>query len=232
LSTDTEPWLLRRPVFLILSFLVAAIATVVAYWLYIEAGQGPKFVTKLREQLLQIWVVVLAGIVIKEIVDWRTGVTEEYARKAELRREFLSRLQKIHVIVAYAHDLMRAHRSPKTWSEQSRNLMKTIAEVKEIIEDLRASPDLFRDQADILAAIEKIVSYLSDCRDEYIENHRYVDSNWKEEKGLDHTVQEQQMDWTRDFLAGTGSYQSEYLENLQMAKLPMRQAVFGSDMLS
>jgi hypothetical protein len=75
LSTDTEPWLLRRPVFLILSLLVAAIATVVAYWLYIKADQGQEFVTKLREQLLQVWVLVLAGIVIREIVDWRTGVT-------------------------------------------------------------------------------------------------------------------------------------------------------------
>jgi hypothetical protein len=129
--------------------------------------------------------------------------------------------------VLNSRDLMRAHKSPKTWTEQSRRLIAYIPELEEIAEDLRVAPSLFGDvQQSIIEGIVEMIRYLHSCRDEYVTSHESVDADWPT-KTLADTIKERGMSWTRDFVDGAGTYRSQYTSNLLKAKLPMRQAVYA-----
>jgi hypothetical protein len=228
MKMDQEPLLLRRPVFVIGSFVLALLFSLFAYWLYVMINQEKEFTTKLGELALQIAILVIAGAAVKEFVDWRITIRTSIERRKELRREFLQRLRDIHAKIMYSRDLMRAHQSAKTWSEQSRNIMQIINGIEELSEDLKASPDLFTQQDKIISNIEGIVSYLDKGRDEYIQNHDKVESAYKDGRRLIDAVKIHKMAWVDDFMNGNNTFETQYILLIRNAKAPMRQAVYQS----
>lgn len=221
-----NPVLLQRPFFIFGSLTLAFVFALLSYWLYLISNKSAEFLAKLGEYALQISILVLAGAAVKEFVDWRNSIKLEADRNKELRGQFLQRLREAHVKILYSRDLMRAHRSAKTWSEQSRNLIQIIAEIEEISEDLQTSPQLFPHQDIIIYNIEGIISYLAKGRKEYIEHHNRIDASYKEGIRLTDAIRNNNMQWTNDFMEGSGIFMTEYATYLRNAKTPMRKAVF------
>jgi hypothetical protein len=230
--TNTEP---KRPpilgtvVFAAVALCVAGFSILVGWQLYATAAKPiTDFYTKLGELALQLAVVVIVGAFVKVLVDWGTSQRARYAEKIAARKEFMRRVRAMHVKIQNARDLMNAHKSPKTWSEQSRGLMELRPEVEEISEDLKASGNLFTNQITIVEGLEKIISYLQCAGDEYVRSHDAVDSGHKAGKSLVETIDKNDMTWVRDFMAGGESYKSNYEANLTKSKGAMRSEVYGS----
>src|SRR5262245_26709952 len=104
----------------------AAVAPVVAGWYLYELAAQPKagFYGKLVELALQLAVVVIVGALVKVVVDWGGSQRARYREKLEARKEFMRRVRAMHVTIQNAKDLINAHQSAKTWSEQSRRSME------------------------------------------------------------------------------------------------------------
>jgi len=225
---EKGPIVLRRPVFAALSLVLAATFAFLSKQLFELSGKGSDFTSKLGEHALQIAVIVLVGAAVKEFLEWRTNARANHALRVDLRADFLRRLRSVHMSVLNSRVLMRAHKSAKTWAEQSRRLIASIPELEEIAEDLRVAPALFGEhQPSILNGLEGVVRYLERCREEYVASHEFVDSDWHSRKVLADTIDERRMSWAKDFLAAEGTFSSDYTRNLLNAKLPMRQAVFA-----
>ena len=216
-------------VFAAVALCVAAFSILLGWQLYATAAKPlTDFYTKLGELALQLAVVVIVGAFVKVLVDWGTSQHARYAEKIEKRKEFMRRVRAMHVTIQNARDLMNAHRSPKTWGEQSRRLMELRPEVEDISEDLKASGNLFANQIAIVDGLEKIISYLQSAGDEYVRSHDAVASGHKTGKSLDLTIDEKNMTWVRDFMAGGEDYKSNYEANLTKSKGAMRSEVYGA----
>jgi hypothetical protein len=222
------PFLLRTWVFVLGSVLLAALLVFASYRLYLVADKRSDFLVKLGEYALQVAIIVLAGAAVKQLLEWRATVRMERTHQADLRREFLRRLRAVHITVLNARDLMAAHRTPKTWAEQSRKLIESIPVLQEIGEDLQVAEALFGgEQEAILKGIEGMAAYLERCRHEYMKNHEVVGSNREDQRLLESAIDSRKMAWTSDFMDGKGSFEVEYVTELLKAKLPMREAVMS-----
>jgi hypothetical protein len=216
-------------IFAAVALCVAGFAILVGWQLYASAAKPPTdFYAKLGELALQLAVVVIVGAFVKELVEWGASQRARYAEKIEARKEFMRRVRAMHVAVQNARDLMNAHRSPKTWGEQSRRLMELRPEVEEISEDLKASGNLFANQIAIVDGLEKIIAYLQSAGDEYVRSHDAVDNGHKTGRSLVSTLEEKSMTWVRDFMAGGEGYKANYEANLTKSKGAMRSEVYGA----
>lgn len=228
---EKQPFYLRKSLFAIFSLVLAGAFTFLARYLYRRAGKPTDdFVGKLGEYALEIAVFVLVGAAVKEVIDWLIEQRARRLREADKRADFLRRLRDVHVRVMYSRDLIVAHKSPKTWTEQSQDLMRRVPELEEISEDLKATPGLFRHQSKIEEGIGGMMSYLTQCRDEYVINHpKIVTSSDAETISKYHkAMNEGGLPWYAGFLAGGSTYTSDYVGNLTKSKGEMRQQVYGS----
>lgn len=197
-------------------------------YLYSVGGKPvTDFYGKLGELALQLSVVVIVGALLKVLLDWGSSQRARYREKLEHRQEFLRRVRAMHVAIQNARDLMNAHRSPKTWSEQSRRLMELRPEVEEIAEDLKASANLFEKQIEIIDGLEAIIKYLEKAGEEYVNSHEAVDSGYKAGRRLDDTILEEKMSWVHDFMQAGETYKHDYVANLTKSKGAMRHDVYG-----
>lgn len=227
MKADSRPFILRRVPFAFIAILLAIVFVFVSWYFYNKAKTSKdEFDLKLGEHALNIAIVVLIGAAIKEFIDWRTLEKDRLAKNESLRMEFFKRIMDIHLRIMYSRDLMQAHMSAKTWSEQSRELMQRIRELAELYEDLSAAPDLFTQQDSILEGINGIMEYLEGCRKEYMKNHIYVDIDWKKSHGLRHTIKKYNMVWFKYFVAESKEHETGYTKNLQNAKFAMREEVY------
>jgi hypothetical protein len=223
-----QPFYLNRKTFAILSILLSIGFAYVAWYLYRQSDKpNDEILFKLGEFALQIAIFVLIGAAVKEIVEWRTAEKGRYLKDAEMRADFLKRLRDMHIKILQSRDLMLAHQSAKTWAEESRNLMQVIPELEEISEELKVYTNLFEEQEQIEEGVEGIITYLKNCREEYMSNHEAVGSDWKATGRLDDTINKRGMVWYRDFTSGTDKYEADYIRNLKRAKLRMRSQVYG-----
>jgi len=228
-----RPFILRRGPFAIIAILLAVGFGLLAWSLYYHAKKSnEEFILKLGEHALQITIFVLMGAAIKEFIDWRTVEKDRLAKNENIRIELLKRLRDIHLKIMNSKDLMQAHMSAKTWSEQSRELLQRIHELAELYEDLQASPDLFYDQKKISEGIDGMIDYLNLSREEYKENHNHVDEDAKKSHKLEHTVEKYKMDWFKGFIEESQKYKAGYTENLKNAKFTMREQVYKPGLLS
>ena len=197
--------------------------------LYDVAGRSRSdFYGKLGELALQLAVVVIVGALVKVLIDWGLSQHARYREKLEAQRELIRRVRAMHVTVQNAKDLLTAHQSARTWGEQSRRLMELRPEVEEIAEDLKVSQKLFSRQAEIIAGVEGIVSYLATAGAEYIRSHDAVDSDCKLGKKLADTIRKEGMTWIQDFMDGGAAYRKGYEANLTRSKGAMRAEVYGA----
>jgi len=213
----------------VLAIAIAGVLIFVGLRLY-TLGAKPleDFYVKLGELALQLAVVVIVGALVKTVVDWGTSQRARYLEKLEARKEFLRRVRAIHVAIKYSRDLLNAHRSAKTWTEQSRRLMELRPDVEEISEDLKASPKLFAKNIEIINGLEGIITYLEEAAEEYVRSHEAVDSGYNAGKSLAQTIQDRNMTWIRDFIEGGEGYKKKYEANLSRSKSPMRLEVYGA----
>jgi hypothetical protein len=214
-------------------FIVGSVflAVIFSFWsrqLYAVANNSPQFLLKLGEYFLQIALIVLVGAAVKAFVEWRDAVQLDRNYDAALRAEFLRRLRAVHMTVLNARDLMWAHRTARTWGEQSRRLLADIPVLQEIQEDLLVAPKLFgTKQQAILEGMEGMARYLEDCRVEYVAKHESVEADREAGKPLKDTVKAGQMSWADGFMSGAATLPAAYHDNLMNAKVPMREAVMA-----
>lgn len=197
--------------------------------LFVAAGStGTPFQTKLAELTLQLAVIVVIGAIAKALFDWGMAQRSREKRKREAQVEFLKRVRAAHIVVQHARDLLKAHRSPKTYGEQLRRLMELRPEVEEISEDLRVSSGLFKDQVEIEEGLEGIVSYLIAGSEEYVSSHEHVEAGHKAGESLASTIDVHGMKWTKDLITAGSSYGEGYLKSLAKVKGAMRIEVYGT----
>jgi hypothetical protein len=207
---------------------LAVVSVLVGHHLYDVAGKpAAEFYAKLGELALQLAVVVIVGALVKAAIDWGSSQRTRYLERVEARKEFMRRVRAVHVTIQNAKDLMKAHQSAKTWSEQSRRLMELRPEVEEISEDLRASDGLFAKQTEILKGLQGITSYLLKGGEEYIRSHDAVVSGHKSHS-LAQLIDQENMAWVRDFMAEGDDYQNNYEASLTKSKGAMRAEVYGA----
>jgi hypothetical protein len=209
------------------AILLAAILLVLAWLIHGRPAAPSPFFTKLGDLILQLALVVIIGALVKALIDWGTSLHARHREWTEHRMDFLRRVRAIHLEVSYAQDLLNAHQSGKTYGERLRRLILLRGEIGEIVEDLRASPPLFSHQPEVMSALEGIIHYLDAGREEYIRCHADVAADAKENRMLGVTIQRQQMNWVRDFMACGPHFTSDYSENLDQSKGRMRHEVFG-----
>ena len=214
--------------FAAISFCVAVASILAGRYLYTAGGkQVTDFYVKLGELALQLAVVVIAGALVKELVDRGLSQRARYREKLEDRKEFMRRIRAMHVTIQNAKDLMNAHGNTKTWSEQSRRLMKLRPEVEEISEDLEASGNLFKKQSEKIDALKAIIAYLKRGGEEYVRMYKAVDPGYKGGRSLLEAIDQESMTWVRDFMAEGEDYQNSYDANLEKSKGAMRLEVYG-----
>lgn len=224
-----RPPIMGTVIFVVATLGVAVLSILVSWQLYRYANRPiTDFYTQLGQLALQIAVVVIIGSFVKVVVDWGISQRSRYTEKLEDRKEFLRRVRAMHVTIQNARDLMNAHQSPKTWSEQSRRLMELRPEVEEISEDLKASSDLFANQTEIIDGLENIITYLQTGGEEYVTHHDDVDKGHKAGKTLAQTIDEKNMTWVRDFMDGGEDFQNTYETNLVKSKGTMRLEVYST----
>jgi hypothetical protein len=210
------------------AIVVAALLGVVARSLYDSASDsGGDFERKLGELILQLGVIVVVGAIFNALINWGMNQRAREKERRDKRLDFLKRVRAMHVTIESARTLLDAHRSPKTYSEQSRRLMELRPEVEEISEDLRASPKLFQNQDAIRRGLAGIVAYLNQGREEYVKHHTDVEAGYKRES-LETTMTRHGMEWLIDFIDGGDHYQQRYEQNLVASKEAMRLQVYGS----
>ncbi|MGH6837043.1 MAG: hypothetical protein ACREC9_16265 [Methylocella sp.] len=207
-----------------------SVASILVGWCFYNLAAKPAtdFYAKLGELALQLAVVVIVGALVKVVVDWGASQRARYLEKLEARKDFMRRVRAMHVTIENARALMNAHRSARTWGEQSRRLMQLRPEVDEISEDLKASDSLFARQPEIVDGLAAIISYLADAGKEYVRSHDAVDSDHKAGYSFPETVDRKDMTWARDFMAGGEGYQNKYEANLTKSKGAMRAEVYGA----
>jgi hypothetical protein len=198
------------------------------------AGGGKSradYLAKVGELFLQLAVIVVVGGLAKAVIDWGVAIKTRAIERNEQRLDLLRRLRAVHVAVSNARDLLNAHGSAKTWSEQMRRVMGLRTEVEELSEDVKASTDLFSQKVEICKGLEEIVRFLKNGRDEYVAHHRNVDADFKRDKDgylLSKTIEDQKMDWVRELMESGARFES-YTANLVKAKVAMRNETFGSE---
>lgn len=201
-----------------------------AWHFYWAAAKTPAdFQAKLGDLVLQLAIIVVIGGGIKGIGEWLQGRAARLKELATQRRELAARARAAHVVVEQARELLRAHRSPKTYSEQMQRLIALRYEVEDLQADVEASNDLFSGSEGIGKALSGIVKYLGEGAEEYGPGlgHEHVDSGWKAKQSFDETLLNSRMDWIRDFLEAGPRYQA-YLKNLTDSKGVMRAQVYGA----
>lgn len=234
---DVPPHL--RPWFFAFVTLFLSSALVGAAWrLYSFAGKSnADFLQKTAELSLQLAVIVVIGGAVKAIADWRSAerdrIAEQAAERRELiseqaaqRREFARRTREMHVTIELARDLLRAHRSPRTYAKQLQNLLRLRFQVEDLREDFSRAGDLFQARAEILSGLDGVLDFLQGGREEYERAHQFVGENWPKTTFED-TIAEHKMEWVRTFIAGEGPYE-EYLKSLGKSKGRMRSEVYGA----
>src|SRR6185437_12043362 len=102
-----------------------------------------------------------------------------------------------HSTVESSRVLMRAHSSPKTWTEQSRRLMELRPKVEDISEDLKMSASLFANQKEIVEGLGGITEYLRRAETEYEECHQDVVGNDQVREHFEKTIKNRNMIWVR-----------------------------------
>lgn len=224
-----KPPTLGTVLFAAISICVAVASILAGRYLYSAGGkQVTDFYGKLGELALQLAVVVIVGALVKVVVDWGTSQRARYREKLEDRKEFMRRIRAIHVTIQNARDLMNAHGSPRTWSEQARRLMELRPEVEEISEDLKASGTLFEKQSEIIDGLNAIIAYLEDAGKEYVKSHEAVSDGYKAGRSLLETIDQNNMTWVRDFMDRGERYQKSYEANLTKSMGAMRSEVYGA----
>lgn len=183
------------------------------------------YYSKLSELSLQLAVIVVIGGVLKGLADWRDRERESFQASAQQRLEFARRTREMHVTIELARDLLRAHKSPKTYSEQLRRLQRLRFEVEDLQADLAAACDLFDDADDIVAGVEGIASFLRKGAEEYEWAHAFVASDWPATP-FEQTVKQRKMSWVASLMAGDGDY-ATYLKDLTRSKGAIRAQVYG-----
>jgi hypothetical protein len=230
-NKNGQPIYLRKSIFAAVCLLLAIAFFFLSRYFYQRAGKPEDFVVKIAEYALEIAVLVLFGAFIKEIVDWLIEQRARRRQEEEKRADLFRRLRDVHVKIMYSRDLIRAHRSAKTWTEQCRQLMQRIPELEEIVQDLRSASNLFREQARIESGIDGIIEYLRGCREEYINTHPKIVTLDDKETVANFTsaLREGLLPWYTDFHTdGSDKYDRDYDENLTNSKGEMRLEAFGS----
>jgi hypothetical protein len=209
--------------------LLVAIALIYTGWYLYSAAAKPltDFYAKLGELTLQLGIIVIVGALVKVVLDWGTSQRTRYFEKLEARKEFMRRVRAMHVTIQNSRDLMNAHQSAKTWSEQSRRLMELRPEIEEISEDLRASHSLFAKQTEIVEGLEAIIVYLQEAGQEYVRCHEAVDTGYKTGKTLLEVIDLNNMVWVHDFTQRGKKYEADYEKNLIKCKGSMRLEIYG-----
>ena len=221
--------ILGTVLFAVSALVVAFLFVYGGWWLYGVASKPTSdFYAKLGELAMQFAVVIIVGALAKVIVDWGTSQRIRHSERVEACNEFMRRVRAMHVTVQNARDLLNAHRSAKTWGEQSRRLMALRPEVEEISEDLKASRGLFKNSAAIVEGLEGIISYLQGAGEEYVRSHHAVDSGSKAGGSLAETITTTDMAWIRDFMVGGDVFEKNYMVNLTKSKGTMRSQVYGA----
>ena len=185
------------------------------------------FQLRIAELLLQLSLVAIVGGVVKLLIDWGAAINSRYRDMREQRIDFLRRVRDVSVRVNYAQDLLNAHNSGKTYGERLRDIMLLRGEVVEIIEDLKAHPDLFREQATIEGALADINSYLDGGRQEYIQHHDEVGADACKGEKIQISIDRLDMKWVSDFMSEGIGYRTSFFDKLGESKGKMRQQVHG-----
>jgi hypothetical protein len=215
---------------------VVALVGVLAWlgWGFLKWGgqTWEAYLIKIGELLLQLGILVIVGALVKAAVDWGTSLRARATKRDEERLDLLRRLRAVHVAVSNARDLLMAHQSARTWSEQMRRLMALVPEVHELKEDVAAGHP-FRQQRQIEEGLDGIVSYLTEGRDEYRANHQRIDLDYKREKegfSLSRSLESSQMRWALDLMDAGPRYDAGYAQNLRKSQASIRsETLRGAD---
>jgi len=211
------------------SVILAAVFALVGYWFYEVAEKTQKdFLSKLGDLFLQISVVVVLGALAKSLIDWAVSLRAKKADDHEKKSDFLKRLRAAHVAVQYARQLLNAHQSPKTYSEQLRTLMRLRYDLEEISEDLKATSDLFSQLDVIVPGVEGMIEYLKQGSEEYVQFKGDVEADYAAKRDFRDTITTRNMQWLVDFMESGSNYTDNYLPNLLSAKSGMRIDLFGA----
>ena len=208
---------------------VAVALILAAGALYSEIPDGrDEFERQLANLMLQLALIVIAGALVKALIEWGTTQRARHAERADNRMDLLRRVRRMHFTIDAARTLLRAHRSAKSYGEQVRRLMELRPEVEEISEDILASRDLFSDPQGIRGGLEAIVNYLVEAEREYDVGggHEQVDAGYKAGKTLDETINRFELTWVKDFMAGGPGFETSYVEVVKRTKAIMRADVY------
>lgn len=148
----------------LVTLFLAALFLFAGWILYSRTGKSSTdFYQKLSELSLQLAVIVVIGGAVKAIADWREREKEAIAEQSKQRQEFARRAREMHVSIELAGELLRAHQSPKTYSEQLQNLIRLRFEVQDLQADLTARITNFVAEADRKASTLQKIRRTESC---------------------------------------------------------------------
>ena len=196
-------------------------------WLYKASPAKAELNKKLADLALDGAFGCLLVLAVKELLARRDEGRARNSRRLEVQTEFFRRTRDACSRVIWAKDLLEAHKSAKTWSEQSRELIRLREEFNQLVEDMESLPNLFESQDKIGNDLRAIVHYLDGCRREYIRCHEAVDADWKK-KPLEATFREQEMIWIVDFIESKDGFKDGFQRAAVTSKAKMAADIYCS----
>ena len=215
-----------RPALITSAFVALAVITAVLLvytgkWLFAAAGkQSTDYLAKLGELTLQLALVAVIGGLLKILIAWGAAFKARQIAQNEKRMDLLRRVRSIHMTIENARELLIAHHSAKTYTEQLRRLMALRPEVEEISEEVNDSGPLFRNREEIRSGLEHVAAYLKSGADEYIAEHGRVLA--ADPTKLSEAIRANNMIWVRDLMDTGANYNERYAANLVRVKRNIR----------
>jgi hypothetical protein len=216
--------------FLVLVVGFTVLLVVSAYLLHAEAAPD-SFRTSVAQVLLQLAILGVVGAAVTAVAGARTKRRDRISDLRTRRSELLRRAAAANQAVQVSWQLIVAHDSPKTYSEQMRLLISVRSDFEDLQEDIRISEDkLLAEPGVIDAALESIVEYLRAGAKEWEQHKRQVDAAWKSGDSVRTCFQNLKMRWIVDALEPTGNevdaYTSGYHDKIKLVKTQLRKAIF------
>ena len=222
-----QPLLLSSRAFVAGALVLAVVLGLLGIWLYKASPAQAELNKKLADLALDGAFGCLLVLAVKELLARRDEGRARNSRRLEVQTEFFRRTRDACSRVIWAKDLLEAHKSAKTWSEQSRELIRLREEFNQLVEDMESLPNLFESQDKIGNDLRAIVHYLDGCRREYIRCHEAVDADWKK-KPLEATFREQEMIWIVDFIESKDGFKDGFQRAAVTSKAKMAADIYCS----
>lgn len=223
-----QPLLLSSRAFVAGSLVLAVVLGLLGVWLYKPSPAHAELNKKLADLALDGAFGCLLVLAVKELLARRDEGRARNSRRLEVQTEFFRRTRDAYSRVIWAKDMLEAHKSAKTWSEQSRELIRLREEFNQLAEDMGNLPNLFESQDKIGNDLRDIVHYLDGCRREYIRCHDAVDADWKTKKTLEATFHDQKMTWIVDFIESKDGFKDGVQRAAVASKAKMAADIYCS----